>query len=89
VSRIDASGGAGSPGETDAGDREPMRVDVRRGTPTPEELAAVIAVVTESYDQETASAVAEEPRRPSAWEVSARTLRGPLRRDVEWGRFAG
>jgi hypothetical protein len=72
----------------DAAESTPLRVDVRRGHATPEELAAVIAVVTESYVQEAASAVAAEPA-PSAWTVSARGLRAPLSRDVRWGRFSG
>jgi hypothetical protein len=73
----------------DAETAEPLRVDVRRGSPTPEELAAVIAVVSESYAQEAAGAVAPDDTRPSAWSVSARALRTPLRRDVRWGSFAG
>ena len=65
-----------------------LRVDVRRGNPTEEELAAVIAVVTESYVREASSAIAEEtPASP--WAVSARGVRASLRRDVPWGRFAG
>ncbi|MET0735119.1 MAG: acyl-CoA carboxylase subunit epsilon [Microbacterium sp.] len=63
-------------------------MDVLRGTPTDEELAALIAVVTESYAGEAAAAVAEEPVR-SAWSVSQRALRTPLPREVGWGRFGG
>lgn len=66
-----------------------LRIDVARGNPTPEEIAAVIAVVTEAYAGEAATAVAPRVRRPSAWQVSARALRQPLRRDVGWGTFAG
>jgi hypothetical protein len=76
---------AGAPTSTPAPDA--VRLDVQRGDPTPEELAAVIAVVTEAYERE--ASVAEEEARPSAWQVSARALRAPLRRDVAWGRFAG
>jgi hypothetical protein len=72
----------------DAAQSTPLRVDVRRGHATPEELAAVIAVVTESYVQEAASALVEE-RVSSAWTVSARGLRAPLTRDVRWGRYSG
>ncbi len=75
-------------GGTDAGRPEPLRIEVLRGSTTPEELAAVIAVVTESYDREAASALAQDPA-PSAWARSARGVRGPLRRDVRWGRWAG
>jgi len=63
-------------------------IDVRRGSPTPEELAALIAVVTEAYAQETAAAAETEPG-VDAWHRSARALRTPLRRDVPFGRFAG
>lgn len=62
----------------------PLRV--LRGAPTADDLAAVIAVVTESYECEVATAVAEEEPRRSAWQVSARGLREPLRRDLGWGR---
>ncbi|WP_455133379.1 acyl-CoA carboxylase subunit epsilon [Microbacterium aurum] len=59
------------------------------GTRLPRSFAAVIAVVTEAYEREASAAVAEEEARPSAWQVSARALRAPLRRDIAWGRFAG
>ena len=78
---------AGAPTSTPAPDA--VRLDVLRGDPTTEELAAVIAVVTEAYEREASAAVAEEEARPSAWQVSARALRAPLRRDIAWGRFAG
>ena len=66
-----------------------VRIDIRRGNPTAEELAVVVAVVTEAYEREAADAVVEDGPLRSAWEVSARGLRAPLRRDVAWGRFAG
>jgi hypothetical protein len=64
-----------------------VTIDVRRGTPTEEELAALIAVVSEAYVGEKAEAVADDRVRRSAWELSQRTLRQPLRRDLGWGRF--
>ncbi|MBF9335614.1 acyl-CoA carboxylase subunit epsilon [Microbacterium lacticum] len=70
------------------GDEAP-RVDVRRGEPTADELAAVVAVVTEAYQREADEAIAEPEPRPSAWQVSARALRPLLRRDIGWGRFGG
>ena len=70
------------------GDEAP-RVDVRRGEPTADELAAVVAVVTEAYQREAEAALAENEPRPSAWLVSARSLRPPLRREIGWGRFGG
>ncbi|GAB2842304.1 acyl-CoA carboxylase subunit epsilon [Microbacterium insulae] len=69
-------------------DADGVRVEVQRGTPTEEELAALIAVVTEAYAGEAAEAVAEEEVR-SAWSLTQRNLRTPLRRDLTWGRFAG
>ena len=73
--------------ESDA--RRRVHVDVRRGDPTPEELAAVVAVVTETYQSESDAAVADESAGISAWQISARALRQPLRRDLGWGRFTG
>ena len=70
-------------------DASPVRVEIRRGDPTPEELAAVVAVVTQAYQRETAEAIAEQEPRPTAWQVSSRTLRTPLRREIGWGRFGG
>jgi len=65
--------------------RDGARVDVRRGHPTDDELAALIAVVSEAYVTEVETAVADEPARRSGWELSARGLREPLRRDLGWG----
>ncbi len=42
----------------DSGDG--VTIDVRRGTASEEELAALIAVVSESYAREAAAAIAEE-----------------------------
>lgn len=64
-----------------------VRVEVLRGTPTEEELAALVAVVSEAYVGEAAEAVADDRVRRSAWELSQRALRQPLRRDLGWGRF--
>ncbi|MGO2049478.1 MAG: acyl-CoA carboxylase subunit epsilon [Microbacterium sp.] len=59
-----------------------------RGTANEEELAALIAVVTDAYEREASDAVAEQPRE-SAWQRTQRPLRKPLRRDIPWGRFSG
>ncbi len=67
----------------------PVGLRVLRGAPTPEELAAVIAVVTEAYEGEAAAAVTEDAPLSSAWQISARALRPPLRRDIAWGRYGG
>lgn len=65
-----------------------LQIDVRRGTPDEDELAALIAVVSEGYATEAAAALADAPRR-SAWELSRRAMRAPLRRELGWGRFGG
>jgi hypothetical protein len=72
---------------TDSSARESIAIDVLRGTPTEEELAALIAVVTEAYTGEAAEAVAEDRVRRTGWEHSQRALRQPLDRDLGWGRF--
>ena len=61
-----------------------VTIDVRRGTATEAELAALIAVVSESYAREAAAAIAEEASIRTAWTVSQRALREPLRRDLGW-----
>lgn len=68
---------------------EGVRIDVRQGTPTAEELAALVAVVSEAYAREFAEAIAEEPPVRTAWALSQRSLREPLRRELGWGRFGG
>ncbi|MCW3493734.1 acyl-CoA carboxylase subunit epsilon [Microbacterium sp. SSM24] len=67
---------------------EGVRIEVLSGSPTEDELAALIAVVSEAYAGEAAEAVAEEDVR-TAWSLTQRNLREPLRRDLTWGRFAG
>ena len=71
------------------GATEPARVqiEVLRGAPTEHELAALMAVMTEAYDSEAASAVADDAPGRSAWAVSQRGLRTPLDREVGWTRF--
>ncbi|MEV4738148.1 MULTISPECIES: acyl-CoA carboxylase subunit epsilon [unclassified Microbacterium] len=74
-------------GSTDGRDERPT-IEITRGSATEEELAALIAVVSDAYAQEAAEAVAEEPI-VSAWARTQRPMRRPLRRDIPWGRFAG
>ena len=71
---------------TDA-DKAP-RMEIVRGNPTEQELAALIAVVAEAYSHESAEAVAGVPAI-SAWQRTQRGIRHPLRRDIPWGRFSG
>ena len=66
-----------------------VTIDVRRGSPTEEELAALIAVVSESYAREFADALADDQTARTAWSLSQRTLRQPIQRELGWGRFAG
>ena len=72
----------------DVASAPPVEIQVLRGTATEEELAALIAVLSEAFSAEEAAAVATEPR-VSAWSRTQRPLRRPLRRDIPWGRFAG
>ena len=67
---------------------QPPTIEITRGTATEEELAALIAVVSDAYAREEAAAVAAEPR-VSAWSRTQRALRRPLRRDIPWGRYSG
>lgn len=67
---------------------QPPTIEITRGSATEEELAALIAVVSHAYAQESADAVADEPV-VSAWTRTQRPMRTPLRRDIPWGRFSG
>ena len=75
-------------GQGDAESPPPVEIQVLRGTAAEEELAALIAVLSEAFNAEESAAVATEPR-VSAWNRTQRPLRTPLRRDIPWGRFAG
>ncbi len=74
-------------GNEPAGDE--LALEVRRGHPTEDELAALMAVVTEAYAEEAAGTLADDEPDATAWSRTQRALRQPLRRDVGWGRFAG
>ncbi len=76
-------------GAGDAGGDAGVTIEVLRGDPTEEELAALIAVVSEAYEREAAAALADDSPRATPWSRSQRGLRQPVRRDVPWGRFAG
>jgi hypothetical protein len=78
-----------SAAEANAAADESLRIEVVRGTTTDEELAALIAVVSEEYSSQEASATASDERTRSAWDITARSLREPLRRELGWGGFAG
>lgn len=74
---------------TDPGDAAPLSIEVRRGTPTDDELAALMAVVAEAYAGEAAAAVADDSSGRNGWALSSRALRQPLRRELGWGSFGG
>lgn len=78
-----------TPHRADAPEPDGLAVEVRRGEPTAEELAALIAVVSESYAGEVSAAIVDDTPATTPWSRSQRALRAPLRRDVAWGRFAG
>jgi hypothetical protein len=61
--------------------------EVVRGTPTEEELAAAVVVVSEAYLREVADATVPETATRSRWELSARGLRRPLDRIAGWNGF--
>lgn len=66
----------------------PLAISVLRGEPTEEELAAVMAVLSEAYATEVEQAVADDNPASSAWARSQRTLRQPLARGAgAWERF--
>ena len=67
---------------------EAPRVEIVSGNLTEEELAALIAVVSEAYVTEAEEAVAETPQ-VSAWQATRRGLRRSLNRDIPWGRYSG
>ncbi len=73
--------------ETASDDHGELTLELHRGNATPEELAALIAVVTEAYTGEAAAALAEERSLPTPWSRSQRALRSPLPRGIGWGRF--
>ncbi|MDQ1122990.1 acyl-CoA carboxylase epsilon subunit [Microbacterium trichothecenolyticum] len=74
--------------ETEAG-QPPVVAEVVRGTPTEEELAAAVVVVSEAYAREVEEATVPDTRARSRWEISARGLRSPLERAAGWSGFTG
>ncbi|MFT4259974.1 acyl-CoA carboxylase subunit epsilon [Microbacterium sp.] len=69
-------------------EKQDPTIEILRGSATEEELAALIAVVSDAYAQEEAAAVAAD-RRVSAWQQTRRPMRSTMRRDIPWGRFSG
>ncbi|NBW73126.1 MAG: acyl-CoA carboxylase subunit epsilon [Microbacteriaceae bacterium] len=54
-------------------------IKVISGNPTPEELAAVIAILEASHREQTLKAKAQAPVRSSSWSRNTTQLRGDLR----------
>lgn len=74
--------------ELDPSSGRSISLELVRGTATEDELAALIAVLSDAYSNEEATAVASAPT-VSAWTRTQRPIRTPLRRDIPWGRFFG
>lgn len=72
-----------------AADASPLSLHVLRGAPSEQELAAVIAVVSEAYAGEVDEAVADDAPAGSAWNRSARAARRTPESGSVWGRFEG
>lgn len=68
---------------------EPLPIDIVRGNPTDDEVAALIAVVSAAYQQEAASATVPEAASPSAWMRSVRAPRSVPKPGTRWGGFTG
>ena len=72
-------------GDEDAGSPAALSISLVRGAAAPEELAALIAVVTDSYAAETAELLIPDDEVRSAWSVMQRGLRTPLQRELVTG----
>ncbi|SDQ72797.1 Acyl-CoA carboxylase epsilon subunit [Curtobacterium sp. UNCCL20] len=87
---VGAAVGADEHAAVGADEHAELGADVRvvSGDPTPEELAAVIAVLQRQADEAAANGRAEVTVSPrSGWDVSARGLRRPLEHGVgAWTR---
>ncbi|RLP73974.1 acyl-CoA carboxylase subunit epsilon [Mycetocola manganoxydans] len=74
---------------TAEGQDQGVNVRVLRGSPTPEEIAAVTAVLTAAVVEEAARADAVPSDGPSAWQRSQRILRSPLQAGAgRWRNFS-
>lgn len=60
---------------------------VVRGNPTPQELAAVTAVLAAAIEEEAAAAELALDQQPSAWALTQRPLRHALDRSAGWRSF--
>ena len=69
-------------------DEPALALSVTRGEPTPEELAAVIAVISETYTAEVEGAKSADKPQLSEWMRTRRQMRNPLNRDLGFGSWA-
>lgn len=69
---------AAAHGHTDGHEVPPIEISVLSGHPNEDELAALIAVVSEAYEAEVESAIADDTPPASAWARAQRTMRQPL-----------
>lgn len=69
-------------------DQPELSIRVTSGEPTPEELAAVIAVISETYAAEVHDARSEDKPEPSEWMRTRRQMRSSLNRDLGFGSWA-
>ncbi|NLA10406.1 MAG: acyl-CoA carboxylase subunit epsilon [Microbacteriaceae bacterium] len=55
-----------------------LEIAVLRGNPSEDELAALIAVVSDAYEAEVEGAIADDTPPASAWARAQRAMRPPL-----------
>ncbi len=65
-----------------------LSIAVTSGEPTPEELAAVIAVISETYVAEVEAAKTEDKPGLSEWMRTRRQMRSSPDRNVGFGSWA-
>ena len=67
-----------------------VNVKVLRGSPTPDEIAAITAVLSAAVVEEASHAEAVSSEGPSAWQLSRRSMRAPLTPGPgRWRNFSG
>lgn len=82
--------GGGSEDEVDAAAVAAPSFRVLSGNPSPEELAAVTAVLAAAIEEATALGKPAKERGQSAWQLAQRPIRMPLERGIgTWRSFSG
>jgi hypothetical protein len=78
-----------APFVTEESERHGLDVRVLCGSPTPDEIAAVTAVLTAAVVEEASGADPVPSHGPSAWQRSTRILRAPLMAGPgQWRNFS-